>query len=67
MPRPDYEDAAVGVVCVAAPVLGPDDEPVAAIGVAGPSPRFRPEAHVTALRAAASSRVGTHCPDRYAR
>ncbi|MFF7243557.1 IclR family transcriptional regulator [Embleya sp. NPDC008237] len=54
----EYEEAAVGLVCVAAPVLGPDDEPVAAISVAGPSPRFRPEAHVAALRAAATALGG---------
>ncbi|MGW0664999.1 IclR family transcriptional regulator [Streptodolium elevatio] len=54
----EHEESAVGLACVAAPVLGPDDEPVAAISVAGPSPRFRPEAHVAAVRAAATA-LGT--------
>ncbi|MFE3203380.1 IclR family transcriptional regulator [Embleya sp. NPDC059237] len=54
----EYEESALGLVCVAAPVLGPDDEPVAAISVAGPSARFRPEAHVAALRAAATALGG---------
>ncbi|MEU0935982.1 IclR family transcriptional regulator [Embleya sp. NPDC005971] len=54
----EYEESAVGLVCVAAPVLGPDDEPIAAISVAGPSPRFRPETHIAALRAAATALGG---------
>ncbi|GAA4992442.1 IclR family transcriptional regulator [Uniformispora flossi] len=54
----EYEESTVGLVCVAAPVLGPGGEPVAAISVAGPSPRFRPDTHVAALRAAATALGG---------
>ncbi|OPG09257.1 IclR family transcriptional regulator [Microbispora sp. GKU 823] len=51
----EQEESAVGLVCVAAPVLGGGDEPLAAISVAGPRHRFRPEGHVTAVRAAAAA------------
>ncbi|WP_067168856.1 IclR family transcriptional regulator [Microtetraspora niveoalba] len=51
----EREESAVGLVCVAAPVLGRGDEPLAAISVAGPGHRFRPEGHVTAVRAAAAA------------
>lgn len=49
----EREESTLGIVCVAAPVLGPDNRAVAAISVAGPTMRFRPEAHATAVRAAA--------------
>ncbi|MFF0869806.1 IclR family transcriptional regulator [Nonomuraea sp. NPDC003560] len=51
----EAEESAVGLVCVAAPVLGRGDEPLAAISVAGPTGRFRPEGHVAAVRAAAAA------------
>lgn len=51
----EREESALGITCVAAPVLGRDDEPVAAISVTGPTNRFRPELHVSAVRAAAAS------------
>ncbi|MFC4605973.1 IclR family transcriptional regulator [Rhodococcus kronopolitis] len=51
----EREESALGITCVAAPVLGRDDEPVAAISVTGPTSRFRPELHVSAVRAAAGS------------
>lgn len=51
----EREESALGITCVAAPVLGRDDEPVAAISVTGPTSRFRPELHVSAVRAAAAS------------
>jgi len=51
----EREESAVGLVCVAAPVLGRLDEPLAAISVAGPTSRFRPESQATAVRAAAAA------------
>ena len=50
----EYEESAVGIVCVAAPVLGPLDRPVGAISVTGPVTRFHPEGYATAVRAAAA-------------
>jgi DNA-binding IclR family transcriptional regulator len=50
----EREESAVGIVCVAAPVLDPDDQPVAALSVTGPATRFRPEAAAPAVRAAAA-------------
>lgn len=48
----EHEESAVGIVCVAAPVLDADDRPVAAVSVTGPVTRFRPDAHATSVRAA---------------
>ncbi|SDC60601.1 IclR family transcriptional regulator [Rhodococcus tukisamuensis] len=56
----EREESALGITCVAAPVLGRDDEPVAAISVTGPTSRFRPEMHVSAVRAAAASLGSTY-------
>jgi len=50
----EYEESAVGIVCVAAPVLGAHDRPIAAISVTGPATRFRPETYVSAVKAAAA-------------
>lgn len=51
----EFEESAVGIACVAAPVLGiTDGKPVAAISVTGPVTRFRPETQGTAVRAAAA-------------
>jgi DNA-binding IclR family transcriptional regulator len=50
----EYEESAVGIVCVAAPVLDPLDRPIGAISVTGPVTRFRPESYVSAVRAAAT-------------
>ncbi|MFF0816856.1 IclR family transcriptional regulator [Rhodococcus sp. NPDC003318] len=50
----EYEEAAIGIVCVAAPVLDADDRPVAAVSATGPVTRFRPESHATQVRAAAA-------------
>lgn len=50
----EREESTLGLVCVAAPVL--DDQgghAIAAISVTGPTTRFRPEQHATAVRAAA--------------
>lgn len=51
----EHEESAVGIACVAAPVLGALDEPVAAISVTGPVTRFRPESHADAVRSAAAA------------
>lgn len=50
----ELEESTVGVLCIAAPVLDADDLPIAAVSVAGPVARFRPEQHVAAVRAAAA-------------
>ncbi|WP_419753639.1 IclR family transcriptional regulator [Geodermatophilus sp. CPCC 206100] len=50
----EYEESAVGIVCVAAPVLDAVERPVAAISVTGPATRFRPEGSATAVKAAAA-------------
>lgn len=55
----EYEESAVGIVCVAAPVLDAQDRPVAAVSVAGPPTRFRPPAHAASVRAAAAGIAAT--------
>ncbi|WP_137875848.1 IclR family transcriptional regulator [Rhodococcus sp. Q] len=50
----EFEEAAVGIVCVAAPVLDASDRPIAAVSATGPITRFRPQAHATQVRAAAA-------------
>ncbi|KAA0941161.1 IclR family transcriptional regulator [Streptomyces apricus] len=50
----EYEESAVGIVCVAAGIFGPSDEIVAAVSVTGPVHRFRPARHATSVRAAAA-------------
>jgi len=55
----EYEEAATGVVCVAAPVLDAADRAVAAISVAGQVGRFRPPDHAAAVRAAAHGIAAT--------
>lgn len=55
----EYEESAVGIVCVAAPVLDVDDRPVAAISVTGPVSRFQPEKHAASVRAAAAGVAAT--------
>ncbi|MFS0884841.1 IclR family transcriptional regulator [Aeromicrobium sp. 179-A 4D2 NHS] len=51
----EREESTPGLLCVAAPVLEADGRTtVAAISVTGPVGRFRPEAHVAAVRAAAT-------------
>lgn len=50
----EREESRAGLLCVAAPVLDADGRTaLAAISVTGPVGRFRPEAHATAVRAAA--------------
>jgi DNA-binding IclR family transcriptional regulator len=55
----EYEESRAGVVCVAAPVLDPDDRPVAAISVAGLVTRFRPAEHAASVHAAAAGIAAT--------
>ncbi|WP_432013604.1 IclR family transcriptional regulator [Streptomyces cucumeris] len=50
----EYEESMPGITCVAAAVLDAGDRPIAAISVAGPVTRFRPEKHLASVRAAAS-------------
>lgn len=50
----EQEESTIGLLCVAAPVLDEADHALAAISVAGPVGRFRPQAHVDAVRAAAT-------------
>ena len=51
----EREESRMGLLCVAAPVLAEDGRTaVAAISVTGPVGRFRPDAHVAAVRAAAT-------------
>lgn len=51
----EREESAAGVTCVAAPVLARDGRPLAAVSVTGPMLRLRPEAHASAVRAAAGA------------
>lgn len=55
----EYEEGALGLVCVAAPVLDAADRPVAAISVAGSVTRFRPADHAASVHAAASGIAAT--------
>lgn len=50
----EYEESAIGVVCVAAPILSADDRPLAALSITGPATRFQPEKHAASTRAAAA-------------
>ncbi len=49
----EYEESAVGVVCAACPVMGPDGVAVAAISVAGWATSFDPTRFAPAVRTAA--------------
>ncbi|KQZ75729.1 IclR family transcriptional regulator [Nocardioides sp. Root151] len=55
----EHEESAVGIVCVAAPVLDADERPLAAVSVTGPVTRFHPESHANAVRAAAAGIAAT--------
>jgi DNA-binding IclR family transcriptional regulator len=51
----EFEESTVGLVCVGAPVFGPEGEVVAAVSVAGPITRFSPRAHAVRVRTTAQS------------
>lgn len=51
----EFEESAVGIVCVAAPVLDADDRLIAAVSVTGPVTRFQPEKHAVSVRAGAAA------------
>ena len=55
----EFEESAPGIVCVAAAILDAADRPVAAVSVAGPPTRFRPQAHVAPVKAAAAGIAAT--------
>ncbi|GAA4803217.1 IclR family transcriptional regulator [Tomitella cavernea] len=56
----EYEESTMGIACVGAPILDvATNAPVAAISVTGPIARFRPDAHVAAVRAAAGGIAST--------
>ncbi|MGI8768819.1 MAG: IclR family transcriptional regulator [Propionibacteriaceae bacterium] len=50
----EFEEAAVGLVCVGSPIFGAGGAAVAALSVTGPVTRFRPQVHANAVRAAAA-------------
>lgn len=50
----EYEESAVGITCVAAPVLDVHDQALAGISVTGPVGRFQPDRHAHAVQAAAA-------------
>lgn len=55
----EREESALGLTCVAAPVFGRGEWPVAAISATGPIGRFKPENHVMAVRSAAAGLAST--------
>lgn len=55
----EYEESAVGITCVAAPVLDVHDQVVAGISVTGPVGRFQPARHAGAVHAAAAEIAAT--------
>jgi DNA-binding IclR family transcriptional regulator len=56
----EREESTPGLLCVASPVLAPDGRTaLAAVSITGPVGRFRPEAHETAVRAAATALAST--------
>ena len=50
----EFEESRLGLACVAAPVVCPDEPVVAAVSVAGPTSRFDPRAHAASVHAAAT-------------
>lgn len=55
----EFEESAIGIVCVAAPVLDADEKALAAVSVTGPVTRFRPQQHAASVRAAAAGIAAT--------
>lgn len=50
----EYEESAVGLVCIASPILGSDGDIVSALSLTGPVTRFDPRRTTGAIRAAAT-------------
>ena len=55
----EFEESAVGVVCVGSPILDPLGHAVAAVSVAGPALRFEPRRHAASVHAAAAGIAAT--------
>jgi len=55
----EFEESAVGIVCVGAPIVDDADAVVAAVSVTGPATRFRPRQHAASVRAAAAGIAAT--------
>ncbi len=51
----DREEASIGLACVAAPVLGKNGKAVAAVSLAGPTHRFRPDDYAGRVKDAAGN------------
>jgi DNA-binding IclR family transcriptional regulator len=51
----DREEVSIGLACVAAPILGRNGTPIAAVSVSGPTSRFRPEDYAAAVRKVAAA------------
>jgi DNA-binding IclR family transcriptional regulator len=51
----EHEESRVGIACVAAAVLDPEEHAIAAMSITGPTLRFRPDAHIALIRAAATA------------
>lgn len=50
----EFEESAVGLACVAAPIRDADERVEAAVSVTGPVTRFRPQQHAASVAAAAA-------------
>lgn len=50
----ESEESALGITCIAAPVLDQHDSVIAGVSVTGPVGRFQPARHANAVRAAAA-------------
>ena len=50
----EYEESAIGITCVAAPILDVNDLAIGGVSVTGPVGRFHPSNHAIAVRATAS-------------
>jgi DNA-binding IclR family transcriptional regulator len=55
----EHEESTVGLSCVAAPVLDPGEQVIAAVSVTGPVTRFRPESVASTVHAAAAGIAAT--------
>jgi DNA-binding IclR family transcriptional regulator len=55
----EHEESAVGITCVAAPVLDEHDLAIAGVSVTGPVGRFQPAGHASAVHTAAAGIAAT--------